>query len=589
MTNATPSRSDSHVPEDDETRHKTGFLYSVFLFAGIVASGMGFVRLQSNILMGLIDFVFAGLNFALLFYLSRHKQHIEIVSTLALTLSYVLFLAVYLLAPYNTMRLSLFFLLAASGFFLKGRQMGRLWLVGILVTIVSVHVSGYFATGYSNLDITTTCVYLIALVFIFENYESFKEKERQRKRSEEEALRAKEAAEAANLTKSQFLATMSHELRTPMNGILGMAQLLMMPRLTEDDRHEFARTILSSGQTLLGLLDDILDLSKVESGKIELVFTACNPRHILEETAALFAAQMHSKGLEIAVNWRGQEDQQYWTDATRLRQMLSNLISNAVKFTAHGFVHVEGVEVERRGNEALLEFAVTDSGIGIPPDKQPLLFKPFSQADSSTTREYGGTGLGLSIVRSLAQLMGGDVFVESEAGKGSRFWFRIRADIVREGEESRHIGHGAAFEPNATPSAGLAGLVLVVEDNLINRKVAEACVRKFGMQVESAENGQKAVDAITRGMRPDLVLMDVQMPVMDGFRATERIRQWEQENRQPRLPIIALTAGAFEEDRQHCISSGMDDFLTKPFNMNDLASILVKWTDKKALEEKKGV
>lgn len=581
MTNATPSRFDSHVPEDDETRHKTGFLYSVFLFAGIVASGMGFVRWQSSTLMGAFDFSFAGLNFALLFYLSRHKQHVEIVSTLAITLSFVLFLAVYLLAPNNTMRLSLFFLLAASVFFLKGRQAGRLWLVAILITIVSVHVSGYFATGYSNLDIMTTCVYLIALVFIFENYESFKEKERQRKRSEEEALRAKEAAEAANLTKSQFLATMSHELRTPMNGILGMAQLLMMPRLTEDERHEFAKTILSSGQILLSLLDDILDLSKVESGKIALAYTACNPRHILDETAALFATATHSKGLKIEVNWRGLEGQRYWADSTRLRQMLSNLISNAIKFTAHGFVHVEGVEIERTGNEALLEFAVTDSGIGIPPHKQSLLFKPFSQADSSTTREYGGTGLGLSIVRSLAQLMGGDVFVESKAGKGSRFWFRIRADIVREGEESRYIERGTAFGRNTAPSAGLAGLVLVVEDNLVNRTVAEACVRKFGMQVESVENGQKAVDAITGGMRPDLVLMDVQMPVMDGFKATERIRQWEKETHQPRLPIIALTAGAFEEDRQHCISSGMDDFLTKPFNVDNLASILAKWTDKK--------
>jgi len=550
---------------------------------------MGFVRWHSSTLMGLIDFVFAGINFALLFYLSRHKQYVEIVCTLALTFSFALFLAIYLLAPQNTMRLSLFFLLAASGFFLKGRQMGRLWLVGILLTIVSVHISGYFATGYSNLDITTTCVYLIALVFIFENYESFKEKERQRKRSEEEAVRAKEAAEAANLTKSQFLATMSHELRTPMNGILGMAQLLMMPRLTEDDRHEFAGTILNSGQTLLGLLDDILDLSKVEAGKVDLVYTACNPRHIIEEVAALFAAQTHSKGLKIVANWRGQEDQRYWADSTRLRQMLSNLVSNAIKFTAHGFVHVEGVEVERRENEALLEFAVSDSGIGIPPDKQSLLFKPFSQADSSTTREYGGTGLGLSIVSSLAKLMGGDVFVESEAGKGSRFWFRIRADIVREDEDSRHIERGTELEWNTTPSAGLAGLVLVVEDNLINRKVAEACVRKIGMQVESVENGQKAVDAITNGMRPNLVLMDVQMPVMDGLKATERIRQWEKETHQPRLPIIALTAGAFEKDRQHCFSSGMDDFLTKPINMDDLASTLAKWTDKKAPEEKRDV
>ncbi|HZV55746.1 MAG TPA: ATP-binding protein [Rhodocyclaceae bacterium] len=577
MTTDTPIRVNTRTPEEQEIGYKTRFLHSVFLLAGLVASVMGFVRWQSSALMGMIDFAFAGLSFALLFYLSRHKQHVETISTLALTLSFLLFMAIYLLAPHNTMRLSLFFLLAASGFFLKGRQTGRLWLGGILFAIVTVHLSGRFATAYSDLDILTTCIYLVALFFIFENYESFKDQERRHRRAEEEAVRAKEAAEAASSAKSAFLATMSHEIRTPMNGILGMAQLLLMPGLTEQDRHDYARTLLNSGQSLMALLNDILDLSKVEAGKVELAHTALDPRQVIEEATELFAHSAQSKGLRIESVWHGPAGQRYWGDSIRLRQMLANLVSNAVKFTAEGSVRLDATEVERQGTKALLEFSVTDSGIGIPSDKQSLLFKPFSQADSSTTREYGGTGLGLSIVRSLAKLMGGDVGVESEAGQGACFWFRIRADALQEDEESRQFERGGEVGQKAANTGRIAKRVLVVEDNPINRRVAEALLRKLRIETETVEDGLQAVDVITGGRRPDLVLMDVQMPVMDGFQATVRIRQWEQTAGQPHLPIIALTAGAFDGDRQRCLASGMDDHLAKPINVNALSSILAKW------------
>jgi signal transduction histidine kinase/CheY-like chemotaxis protein/HAMP domain-containing protein len=389
-------------------------------------------------------------------------------------------------------------------------------------------------------------------------------------------VRAREMAEAANQAKSRFLATMSHEIRTPLNGVLGMAQLLREPGLSDAERKGYAQAVFDSGNALMTVLNDILDLSKVEAGSLQLVAVPSSPASIMREVLRLFDAVARAKGLSLEGEWGGPDEARYALDSARVRQILGNLVSNAIKFTDSGFVSVHGSELEADGEGALLEFTVTDSGIGIPLERQASLFERFVQVDTSATRRFGGTGLGLAIVRQLARAMGGDATVESRPGLGSRFSVRIRAAVIADAA-AVSAASAPAVAPSPPPSALAGARILVVEDNDINRQVLKGMLGVLGCRTLVAANGLEGVQAATAGQRPDIVLMDCEMPVLSGYEATRAIRRWEAESGVQRLPILAVTADAFRESHDRCVDAGMDDVLTKPLSIDQLATTLAKW------------
>jgi signal transduction histidine kinase/CheY-like chemotaxis protein len=375
-----------------------------------------------------------------------------------------------------------------------------------------------------------------------------------------------QALEASNL-KSAFIANISHELRTPLSGVLGMNELLMTTELNDGQR-KYAQVVHDSARSLLSLVNDILDLSKIEAGKLNIEFIALSPGRAVDEAVKLLSAAAVAKGLELRVEISEDVPEQVFGDPIRLHQVLLNLVGNAIKFTHHGSILVKAEIVGDDEQFATVRFSISDTGIGIADGEKKFLFMPFTQIDQSTTRRYGGTGLGLTISKRLVELMGGEIGVQSEKSKGSIFWFSL---------PFRKQGTLRA-EPSQIPAItfdGRAAKVLVVEDNATLQTLVSMQLEGLGLTADVVTTGEEALD-ITLKERYDMILMDCHLPHMDGYEATKLIRVRE-DNTDMHIPIVAMTAGAMKGDPERCLAVGMDDYLAKPYTLDQLREKLERW------------
>jgi signal transduction histidine kinase/ActR/RegA family two-component response regulator len=399
------------------------------------------------------------------------------------------------------------------------------------------------------------------------------------------AQKEREIAEAANQSKSEFLARMSHEIRTPLNSVIGFSEMLMDTNL-KGDQKEYVHSINLSGEALIAIVDDILDFSKIEAGKLNFAPVDFSPETLVIDVCRFILPRIEEKPVEVLCRIGKQVPPYVKHDPVRFRQVLINLMGNAAKFTEKGEIEISMTVEEKEENRLKLRTAVRDTGIGIPPEKLGSIFDVFQQADGSITRKFGGTGLGLAICKQIAEYMGGDVCVESESGKGSTFVFTAWVEKSEKtvlpvftpehagGERIRIVDHRA--DKRHDHHADIH--ILLAEDNPINRRLAEHMLTKAGYKLDMVENGNEVIDQYTAHPgKYDLILMDVQMPDMDGREATRRIREIEGRGTASHIPIIAVTAESMKGDYEKCIEAGMDDYIAKPIRKETVLKVIKKW------------
>jgi signal transduction histidine kinase/ActR/RegA family two-component response regulator len=408
-----------------------------------------------------------------------------------------------------------------------------------------------------------------------------------RNRTEELEIE-RDKAEAASKAKSEFLANMSHEIRTPMNGVLGLAEILLQTSLDKNQK-KLTSTILSSGTSLIHIINDILDFSRIEAGKIELVSENVCVRTILEETVSMVKASAIEKGLDLQLMIDPALEMQLVGDGGRLRQVITNLVGNAIKFTDDGHVIVRA-SVKQKEDAATVIVSVEDTGIGIDADKLDHMFEKFTQADYSSTRRHEGTGLGLAISKSIVELMDGSIGAKSEVGTGSTFWLKVVLPVAE--NVTDRSSPAETVQPEAAPVSNVSPItpttviakvpgkytVLVAEDNIVNQMVIQNILDKNKYDIHLAENGAVAVEMF-QALKPDVIVMDISMPMMNGLQATQEIRKMEAQHGLPPVPIIAATAHARDQDREECFEAGMNDFIAKPIKRDPINAIVEKWVE----------
>ena len=455
----------------------------------------------------------------------------------------------------------------------------------IFVTAISKqreHVFKGYQTGaidylYKPLDLEILQSKIAAYIEFFKQKFEVEQTKKELEKTITELNKAKQITEEATLAKSSFLANMSHEIRTPLNGIIGMADLALMDENNTESQTERLNDIKQSGESLLDIINEILDISKIEANKLVLEEVEFNTRDLIKKIEKLLSVKTFRKELEFTTNISSDMPDILIGDPLRIRQILINLAGNAIKFTNKGSVSINVKLLKKEKNNLKIEFSVEDTGIGISKEKIAYLFESYSQAEKSTARRHGGTGLGLTISKKLVEMMDGTIEVESEIGKGSKFYFIIE---LKQGKTLKATEKSSIknleTEKKKTSSKQLS--ILIVEDQLINRKIIFQLLKRKGHKITSAENGKIALEK-AKSEKFDMIFMDIQMPEMDGLEATKLIRKFEKDNK-THTPIIAMTAHAMKGDKEVCLAAGMNHYITKPINPAELYSVIEKLQSK---------